>query len=108
MEFELADELPDRFHVMKQRLRTVECRWGARAASTALSGRNALRQRFAQIGLPAGIQGKRLQQAAESSESLQVSSLHTGHSAGTSLPRWVSQSLGVSVLSHFTSLSIEG
>ncbi|MGB1746370.1 MAG: hypothetical protein ACPHK1_03390 [Pseudohongiellaceae bacterium] len=46
VEFELADELPDRFHVMKQRLRTVECR-GAQAASTALASPDALRQRFA-------------------------------------------------------------
>jgi len=47
VEFELADELPDRFHVQKRRLRTVECRARAQAASTSLTGPNALRQRFA-------------------------------------------------------------
>jgi len=47
VEFEEADELPDRFRVMKQRLRAVKCRGGAQAASTALTGPNVLRQRFA-------------------------------------------------------------
>ena len=47
VEFELADELPDRFHVMKQRLLTVECRGERAGRSTALTGPNALRQRFA-------------------------------------------------------------
>ena len=46
VEFEEADELPDRFRVMKQRLRAVKCT-GAQAASTALTGPNVLRQRFA-------------------------------------------------------------
>ena len=53
-------------------------------------------------------QGKCSQQAAQSPESLQVSSPHTGHFAGISLLRRVNQSLGVSVLCPCTHFSADG
>lgn len=48
LEFELADELPDRFNLMKQCLGAVELRGVAQAVSTALNRPGALGQRFAE------------------------------------------------------------